>query len=259
MNPETAAKLTALNRRFYQTFSADFSATRGRLQPGVLRALADLPPEADVLDLGCGNGLLARALAERGHRGRYVGLDFSASLLATARAALEPFPAFDGRFLLFDLTQTREVSETSRVFPGGPFARVFAFAVLHHLPGAEARLALLRAVREALVGATRDGRPSGQMVISNWQFLASEKWRARIVPWERVGLAESEVDPGDYLLDWRRGGVGYRYIHHFTEAELAGLAAEAGLRAVETWRSDGEGGKSGLYTRLICKTGGSET
>jgi hypothetical protein len=32
-----------------------------------------------------------------------------------------------------------------------------------------------------------------------------------------VGLSANDVDPGDYLLDWRSGGEGLRYIHHFSE------------------------------------------
>ena len=123
------------------------------------------------------------------------------------------------------------------------FDRVFAFAVLHHLPGAATRLNLLRAIAMAL-------KPGGEAVISNWQFLSSARLSARIVPWERVGLSNEHVDPGDYLLDWRRGGLGYRYVHNLTEGELWGLAAEAGLTVVEHYYSDGEGGRLGRYTRL---------
>ncbi len=55
------------------------------------------------------------------------------------------------------------------------------------------------------------------------------------------------MDPGDYLLDWRRGGEGLRYVHHFSPEELAELAAETGFRVLETFWSDGEGGNLGLY------------
>jgi hypothetical protein len=55
------------------------------------------------------------------------------------------------------------------------------------------------------------------------------------------------VDAGDYLLDWRQGGSGLRYVHHFDEAELSALAATTGFRVLETFYSDGEGGRLGLY------------
>jgi tRNA (uracil-5-)-methyltransferase TRM9 len=71
VNPETVDMLIELNQQFYQTFAVQFSATRQRVQPGVRQVLQELDPETNLLDLGCGNGALARALAKRGHRGRY--------------------------------------------------------------------------------------------------------------------------------------------------------------------------------------------
>jgi hypothetical protein len=59
-------------------------------------------------------------------------------------------------------------------------------------------------------------------------------------------LAE-EVDEGDYLLDWRAGGSGLRYVHHFSEAELKALAAASGFRVMETFHSDGRDHRLGLY------------
>ena len=76
MDDEIAARLIDLNRQFYQTFALQFSATRGRIQPGVRRVLGDLPLHADVLDLGCGNGGLARELARQGYTGAYAGPGF---------------------------------------------------------------------------------------------------------------------------------------------------------------------------------------
>ena len=55
------------------------------------------------------------------------------------------------------------------------------------------------------------------------------------------------MDEGDYLLDWKRGGEGLRYVHQFSEEELGGLAEDAGFRVVESFYSDGESGRLGLY------------
>lgn len=60
-------------------------------------------------------------------------------------------------------------------------------------------------------------------------------------------MSGAEVDPGDYLLDWRSGGAGLRYVHHFSEAELGELAHEAEFRVEETFYSDGETRNLGLY------------
>ena len=93
MNPAVRDQLIALNARFYQEFAASFSATRQRLQPGVERILLTLAPDSRLLDLGCGNGELARRLAGRGFEGVYVGIDFSPALLSfTSPTPPTPLP-----------------------------------------------------------------------------------------------------------------------------------------------------------------------
>ena len=123
---------------------------------------------------------------------------------------------------------------------GNRYDAILAFAVLHHLPGVELRLQILRKIRSLLP----DG---GRFIHSEWQFLNSPRLAARVQPWEAIGLSEDDVDPGDYLLDWRQGGTGLRYVHHFSEAELAELAASTGFEVVESFLSDGENHRLGLY------------
>ena len=120
------------------------------------------------------------------------------------------------------------------------FEAVLAFAVLHHLPGEALRLQVLQAARGCLL-------LGGTFIHSEWQFLSSPRWRERIQPWELIGMEADEVDAGDALLDWRRGGSGLRYVHHFSEDELRRLAAGSDFQVSETFYSDGEGGRLGLY------------
>jgi len=242
VNSETAAKLIAINREFYERFGASFSATRRRLQPGVRRILESLKGDESILDLGCGNGEFARALAKRGHRGPYLGLDFSLSLLRAAESQPEGIAA---RFMEVDLTKLSVISGQSSVISGqlsveGGWSLITAFAVLHHIPGEELRLDILKTVHKLLA---RDGR----FILSNWQFLNSERLKRRIKPWETAAISGSEVDAGDYLLDWRSGGDGLRYAHHFTAEELSALAQRAGFQVVDSFLSDGEGKRLGLY------------
>ena len=87
----------------------------------------------------------------------------------------------------------------------------------------------------------------GRLIHSEWQFLNSPRLAARIQPWEQVGLSPAQVDPGDYLLDWRQGGFGRRYVHYFTLEELDALAAGSGFNIMDTFSSDGEGNNLSLY------------
>lgn len=230
MQKKVALHLIEINRQFYQTFGAAFSATRGRIQPGVRRGIDGLLNETRLLDLGCGNGEFARALAASGFRGEYLGLDFSPPLLQAAESQPEDFRA---RFLQADLT-----GEWPRL--EGDWPRITCFATLHHIPGLELRLSLLNQARAALGS-------NGRLSLSVWQFLHSPRLRARILPWERAALSAGEVDEGDYLLDWRSGGLGLRYAHHFSAAELSQLAAQSGFRVVDSFLSDGAEGNLGLY------------
>ena len=235
MNADTAARLIAINRDFYTRFGDSFSATRHRIQPGVRRVLETLRGDESILDLGCGNGELARELAKRGHRSPYLGVDFSVPLLREAELQPEGFSA---RFLEADLNRLSAFSDQLSV--SGGWSLIIAFAVLHHIPSHEFRLNILRMVHDLLA-------ENGKFIHSNWQFLNSEKLKARIKPWEACSLQGSEVDTGDYLLDWRSGGEGLRYVHHFSESELSTLADAAGFQIQDSFYSDGEGGNLSLY------------
>lgn len=232
MNPTTLSRLLDLNRQFYQSFALPFSGTRQRLQPGVLHLFEQIRQAGSQLDLGCGNGELARQLNHQGYKGLYTGLDFSPILLEQAAAGLKK----NFGFLQVDLS-TPDWDASLR---GNQYDLILAFALLHHLPGMDLRLQVLRKVRSLFV-------PGGYFIHSEWQFLSSPRLTSRIQPWETLGLSLNDVDPGDYLLDWRQGGRGLRYVHHFSEDELSDLADLAGFEVLETFLSDGANHRLGLY------------
>ena len=243
MDASTAKRLLQLNAEFYQTFATQFSDTRQRIQPGVRRIIESIRPEANVLDLGCGNGELARTLVMRGFSGSYLGVDFSTELLDVAREGVAGHRNFS--FIQGNLAdpnwQSVVIGNDSSANSRNPqFDLILSFAALHHLPGDDIRRQILRAARNLLT-------PEGHFIHSNWQFLNSERLRQRIHPWNEIGLTDADVDPGDYLLDWRRGGFGLRYVHHFSLDELNTLASETGFWIMDTFYSDGETGDLGLY------------
>jgi len=235
MNQVIAARLIELNRDFYTRFGDSFSATRHRIQPGVRRILDMLNGDENILDLGCGNGWFARELADRGHRGSYLGLDFSLPLLRDAESHAGGFSA---TFKEVDLTKLSVISEQLLITDN--WSLVTSFATLHHIPSRELRLDILRTVHKLL-------KPRGLFIHSNWQFLNSEKLKSRIQDWSKAGLSPDDVDPNDYLLDWRSGGEGLRYVHHFDEAELSELAQATGFQIKDVFYSDGETENLGLY------------
>lgn len=253
MHPETVQALLDLNRRFYAEYGPAFAATRRRIQPGVWRILADLPDRGRWLDLGCGSGPLAVEWLRTGRTSAYLGLDFSAELLAEARKAIQSLPGAVAGLsgagqVAFALVDLADLDWAARA-PGlaeGSFDGALSFAVFHHLPSHALRLAALQKVRALLA-------PGGRFYHSEWQFQHSPKLMGRRVPWEQAGILASALEPGDTLLDWRYrlpGGpeqAGLRYVHLFSREELAALASEAGFRVVAEFESDGQGGRLGLY------------
>jgi tRNA (uracil-5-)-methyltransferase TRM9 len=250
MKLSTTQRLAALNQRFYAEHAENFADAQPRLPTGVQRVLASVAAGARVLDVGCGDGKVGRALA-RAAVGVYVGLDASAEMLeratrlttederrrtnnAGAASVIRP-PWFV--FLPADLASPSWPS----VLPHEPFDWILAFAVFHHLPS----YALRAGVLDSLAGHLA---PSGRVALANWQFTRSDRLKKRIVPWAQAGIAESDVEPGDYLLTWeRKSKHGLRYVHVLDEQEAVKMAAGAGLRIIESFSADGVTGDLSEY------------
>jgi SAM-dependent methyltransferase len=233
---KTCTLLAELNRTFYAAFAGEFARTRRGWPPGFNLILSYLPPGANVLDLGCGNGRLLAFLAGRGWHGRYVGADNDPQLLSLARNVSLDSPAIAASFLQVDLM---EPDWTARLAGSQP-DHVVCLAVLHHIPGCHNR--------ERFVADCASLLPAGgTLILSTWQFMSSSRLRARILPWSTIGLGSGDVEPGDYLLSWGEGPAGRRYCASIDTPELGALASDAGLTLVESFFSDGKEQNLNLY------------
>jgi len=248
MKSEVAQQLIEINRRFYANFGQAFAATRRRIQPGIGRVLQDLPQFTDIcgswLDLGCGGGQVAEAWAEAGRQGSYLGVDFSLELLTEARQKALAMPS-EKLLITYESLDMNPIALSKRFLPAS-FEGILAFASLHHLPTWDMRLELLKTITLLL-------KPQGLFIHSEWQFHHSPRLMERVQPWERVGLSAADVDVNDYLLDWRyplpgqTEQQGLRYVHLYSQEELAELAAAAGFTIVFEFHSDGKEGNLALY------------
>ncbi len=230
MPPHVEQQLLALNQEFYNLQAADFAASRDHYQDGYLRLLPYLPvPCSRLLDIGCGEGRFGRFLQEQQAIEQYSGLDGSAGLIAIAREKTA------GTFYLRDIARPGFLADM------GTHPAIACLSTLQHIPGRKSRRRLLQEIAAHL-------KPAGVLFLANWQFSTNPRQQRKIMPWSTIGLTDQDVEPGDYLLSWQRGGTGLRYVAEIDLPATRQLATAAGLEHVAHFRSDGREGNLNLYT-----------
>jgi ubiquinone/menaquinone biosynthesis C-methylase UbiE len=112
-----------------------------------------LPERAEVLELGCGTGVLTRRLARLPQVARVTGVDVAPSLLerATVLAAELPDVSF------------QQADARALPFPDGDFDVVVADSVLVHVPGVEA----------AISESFRVLRPGGRLALFEGDYATT--------------------------------------------------------------------------------------
>jgi SAM-dependent methyltransferase len=222
-----------LNRDFYKEFAAPFAESRSFPQPGYEKLLPYIPPgKPSILDVGCGNGRFGRYLIDRGILADYTGVDFNEPFLTSTSDV-------PGDYYHRDLSQPACLSGL------GEFDFILSLSTLQHIPGRTNRERLLREMRDHL-------RPGCYMALANWQFPGNSRQRHKIQPWPTIGLAASDVEEGDYLLSWGRGGQSVRYVAHLDAEAISRMANVIDLRIVNQFYSDGREGDMNLYIILAC-------
>jgi SAM-dependent methyltransferase len=238
MDDATARALNALNLALYRDRADEWDAVRERPWHGFERAIerwvALRRDPLRVLDVGCGNGRLAQALAEKLPTLAYVGVDASPPLLERARSRAPR----GATFRLADFVERAP----DAALPRGPFDAVALFGVLHGVPGASRRRALLAAAASRLAAG-------GLLALTRWCFAESEERRRRIVSWESCDAIDPALlEPGDHLL--RFGTSGLRYCHATGAEELTALLAGLPLTPIEDWYDDGQDRRENHYVLL---------
>lgn len=251
MDAKTQATLREVNRAFYEGTAEAFSASRSHPWPGWERAIAHVkPPEGraiSVLDVGCGNGRFATwletGLRPRAPSGvRYLGIDSSAKLLDHARTTHAGQEHID--------FEERDVLDLPTPFTtrGRRFDLIVAFGVLHHIAGEQARAAFSRAMFSLL-------EPEGILVVTAWQFGASERFASRVLPWATYNetaehpVDEAQLEDGDHLLGFATEALP-RYCHFSKPDEVRRLLSDSEITWLDRYEADGKTGDLNLYAVL---------
>lgn len=282
MNDTTAAQLIALDNEFYRVHAASFSQTRQApwegwkrtwktayealaLEPGRAvanescahnsghKAVTTTRPPCSVLDLACGNLRFERALTEAAPEVQFFfdALDYCDELAMGEPAATIDNLTYRSADILTELLAHHTLPANTLGHPAHDLAACFGF--MHHVPGFELRARVL----ETLIQATR---PSGVIVISFWQFMNNASIAAKahtLTQAVQEGKLCCQLDPtqleeGDYFLDWQSDTSALRYCHHTSDAEIDRLlaAASSGVTELERYSADGRGGNLNRYVIL---------
>lgn len=228
MKKEYAEYLLNKTREDFDLIAGDFSRTRWNIW-AEFSVFRNYIKDGDrVLDLGCGNGRLLELLKDK--KIDYIGVDGSGNLIKIAQ---EKYPR--NKFLLADAF--------SLPFPDNSFDKVFAIAILHHIPSKEYRLCFLKEVKRVL-------QSDGLLILTVWDIWRREALLAIIKYFFLKLTGKSQFDFGDVFVKWGRKTK--RYYHYFTKKELFNLIRKLNFKIIKSGMAKNETGRrSNLY--LIAK------
>lgn len=254
ISASTAEQLISITSEFYAQQAQSFSATRQMPWQGWRQCLDAMPQllageKPFVLDVGCGNLRFARFLCNEAKvvPAKYFAVDNCKPLVESGSAGTH---VFELTFIELDVIKSLLDNTLSSELTVPACDLVVAFGFLHHVPGAEKRLQLLRTLLEK-------AKPGGYVCISFWQFMNSQKLAAKaeettVQGLQAVGIDASDLEENDYLVGWQDKADTWRYCHHFSQEELDELLASLGsdVRVCTQFSADGKDNNLNRYVIL---------
>lgn len=160
------------NRSYYDAMATTYERERHRgyhafVDDEEVACAADLVQGADLLEVGCGTGLILRRLAPRTRR--LVGVDLSSAMLHQAR---NRHPS------------VVQANALALPFADGSFDVVVSFKVLPHVPE----------IRAALAEMARVIRPGGHLVLEFYNRRSLRHVLKRFKPSSSVAVDVNDTD-----------------------------------------------------------------
>ena len=254
ISASTAERLSYVTSEFYTQQAQSFSATRQMPWQGWQQCLDAMPQlsageKLSVLDVGCGNLRFARFLCDEVGivPAKYFAVDNCKPLVESGEVGTHISELI---FIELDVIKSLLDNTLSSRLTVPACDLVVAFGFLHHVPGAQKRIQLLRTLLEK----TKPGR---FVCISFWQFMNSQKLAAKAQKTtaqglHALGIDASELEEHDYLIGWQDKADTWRYCHHFSQDELDELLGSLGsdVRVCAQFSADGKDNNLNRYVIL---------
>lgn len=201
--------------RDYNSIASEWDRSRSHPSAMKKKLLKSIKVGMEVLDVGCGNGLMIPEVIKRG--GKYTGIDISAKLLAIAKRRYQ-------KELSAKKIRLVKANAIKLPFKDNSFDFIFSLAVLHHIPSVKLREGFFSEVYRVLKSDRR-------AVIKVWNLLSS--WASQRYGIKRL-LEEDNSAERDLLIPWKATPSQEikRYFHLFSSQELINLAKDAGFKNI---------------------------
>ncbi len=220
MRSKTAEKILKSVMDSYHIIANEFSDTRQYNWKEFEYFKKYLLNEANIIDLGCGNGRLLKFLYQKylNNNFKYIGIDNSKKLLKKAK---EIHP--EGIFIFGDQIDIPIEDDRADI--------IFNIAAFHHIPSKKLRLKALNEMRRAL-------RKNGILILTVWNLWQSKYWLAILTSLMRFITSLGNYHLGDFFIPWKNNkGVhlSNRYYHSFLPRELNKLIKNSGFEIIENF------------------------
>ena len=187
---------------------------------------------SNILDVGCGPGVITADLAKIAHSGKTIGVDNSAGIIAQAQAS---YPSSEVSNLTFAVGDALNLAE----YPDNSFDIVHAHALLVHLPNPVIALKeFYRVVKPGGIVACRDASPSIVLSLKPDLPVIRTHWDRAMASQKQMG---GHTDAGIKLETWAKeagfgkdgGKIIYSKSPMWSPSHLGITRGEVGEKAVQ--------------------------
>lgn len=217
MKSSEALRIVRQTKANYNTIAPDWDVSRNRPTNLKFSLVKPVKDGWQVLDDGCGNGVMVAEILKRG--ADYSGIDLSDKLIKIAKKKyIGAIKSGRAKFICGDALKLP--------FNNNSFDFVFSFAVMHHIPSDKLRLKFLREIYRVL-------KPGAGAVITNWNLLSGWERNKYNID-DKLNNPEPGHDAGDVYVPWKatKGKIIRRYFHIYGDKELRKLAKKAGFKNI---------------------------